>query len=279
MYYKSNFTGQQLDEAVSLVLNGNVGSSSNNAVEVLTVLVPSKNTFMEDYNDSSLIEHNINVYNTLKETTKPTIVFLQELHSAKPFSQIAMRMRHLNEKGEGQNYFAFGYSVPYTSEDRYGLLAYSDDMYKLTSDGKIKMISLLGDDRYDYYYDINSAGGYYLSKANYTQHYTTTSNISSLSLVQIHKYQSGNMYITNLFGGGDDIYVDDSNIEIVNNRITSFTIPKGWNCTSFGPIDVDIKFDVDYSEGTWPVFKLHEPITLGGWAHIDMYVLRFDSLA
>lgn len=275
MYYKSNFTGQQLDEAVSLVLNGNVGGSSNNAVEVLTVLVPSKNTFMEDCNDSSLIEHNINVYNTLKETTKPTIVFLQELHDVRPFSQIAMRMRHLDEKGEGKNYFAFGYSVPYTSEDRYGLLAYSDDMYKLTSDGKIKMITLLGDNRYDYFYTWDT---YSKIVANYTQHYTSNANVPSISFVEIDVEYNNRIRLTNLFGGGTDVYVYWEYVECNNGRITSFTIPKGWTTNSFGSIDIDIKFDVDYSEGTWPVFKLHEPIKIGGWADISIYNLRFDSV-
>lgn len=277
MYYKSNFTGEQLDEALSLILNGNNGGgSSNNAVEILTVLVPSKNTFMEDCNDSSLIEHNINVYNTLKETTKPTIVFLQELHNAKPFSQIAMRMRHLDEKGEGEDYFAFGYSVPHTSEDKYGLLAYSDDMYKLTSDGKIKMISLLGDNRLDYFYTWDT---YSKIVANYTQHYTSNANVPSISFVEIEVYHSLDyIKLTNLFGGDTINYVYWENVEYNNGRITSFTIPKGWTSNSFGPIDIDIKFDVDYSEGTWPVFKLHEPIKLGGWADIDIYELRFDSL-
>ena len=275
MYYKSNFTGEQLDEALSLILNGNNGGSSNNAIEVLTVLVPSKNTFMEDCNDSSLIEHNINVYNTLKETTKPTIVFLQELHGAKPFSQIAMRMRHLDGKGEGKDYFAFGYSVPYTSEERYGLLAYSDDMYKLTSDGKIKMISLLGDTRLDYFYAWNT---YFNIVANYTQHYTSNANVPSISFVEIDVDYNDMIKLTNLFGGDTSVSVDWDYVECNNGRITSFTIPKGWNTNSFGPIDIDIKFDVDYSKGTWPVFKLHEPIKIGGWANIDIYELRFDSL-
>ena len=62
--------------------------------------------------------------------------------------------------------------------------------------------------------------------------------------------------------------------------ISSFTLKTAdYTHPAFGPMGVDLTFDVDYSKGTWPVIRLRGPVTIGGWANIDSYELRFDSLA
>lgn len=289
MSYRSNFTGSQIDEAVDKVLNGG-------NVKAVTIWVPSKETFMMDSIDSTLLEKNRESFQILKNQTEPMLIFLQELGATKPYAQVAMRMRHLNGQGEGTSFFAFGYYVPYTSEDKYGLLAYADDMFKLYDDGTIKMITLLGDKRNDYFdieYDRAEV------TANYTQHYSSSNGatVPSSSTVKVmlnslhNMSQESNPYyvkIYNLLGAGMDVKFelsDASNrVEFIKlgnkNLISSFTLKTAdYTHPAFGPMGVDLTFDVDYSKGTWPVIRLRGPVTLGGWATIDSYELRFDSLA
>lgn len=202
-------------------------------------------------------------------------------------------------------FFAFGYYVPYTSEDKYGLLAYADDMFKLYEDGHIEMITLLGDQRNDYfnmYVESNFENNF--QTANYTQHYSSSNGatIPSSSTVKVMLYPTPSMgenqftnpyYVTihNLLGAGDDIVFnliysapDDEHVEFIEfngiKRISSFTLDTAeYSHPAFGPMGVDLTFDVDYSEGTWPIIRLRGPVTLGGWANIDSYELRFDSRA
>ena len=286
--YTSNFTGPQIDEAVDKVLNGG-------NVKVVTIWVPSKETFMMDSIDSTLLEKNRESFQVLKNQTEPILIFLQELGATKPYAQVAMRMRHLNGQGEGTSFFAFGYYVPYTSEDKYGLLAYSDDMFKLYEDGHIEMIDLLGDKRSDYFdmeYDSAEV------TANYTQHYSSSNGatVPSSSTVKVMLNimpRTSNAYyvkIHNLLGAGEDVIFkvldvsSKDHIEFIKlgnkTLISSFTLNTAdYTHPAFGPMGVDLTFDVDYSEGTWPVIRLRGPVTLGGWANIDSYELRFDSRA
>jgi hypothetical protein len=234
------------------------------------------------------------------------LIFLQELGDVKPYAQVAMRMRHLNAQGEGTSFFAFGYYVPYTSEDKYGLLAYADDMFKLYEDGHIEMITLLGDERNDYfnmYVESNSKNNF--KTANYTQHYSSSNGatVPSSSTVKVlldstpddngEEPIEGNPYyviIHNLLGAGEDVSFtlrvpnNEERVEFIEfgnkNQISSFTLDTAnYSHPAFGPLGVDLTFDVDYSQGTWPVIRLRGPVTLGGWANIDSYELRFDSLA
>ena len=289
MSYRSNFTGSQIDEAVDKVLNGG-------NVKVVTIWVPSKETFMMDSIDSTLLERNRESFQVLKNQTEPMLIFLQEINANKPYAQVAMRMRHLNEQGEGTSFFAFGYYVPYTSEDKYGLLAYSDDMFKLYEGGRIEMITLLGDERSDYF-DMNN--NLEAVTANYTQHYSSSNGAtipssSTVKVMLLPTVLSGTyqyVEIRNLLGAGMDVSFtlsdtssDRDRIEYIKlgntNLISSFTLKTAdYTHPAFGPMGVDLTFDVDYSKGTWPVIRLRGPVTIGGWANIDSYELRFDSRA
>jgi hypothetical protein len=304
MSYTSNFTGAQIDTAIDKVLNGG-------NVKTVTIWVPSKETFMMDSIDSTLLEKNRESFQLLKNQTEPMLIFLQELGDVKPYAQVAMRMRHLDAQGEGTSFFAFGYYVPYTSEDKYGLLAYSDDMFKLYEDGHIKMITLLGDERNDYFdmCETSSHLNNYLT-ANYTQHYSSSNGatVPSSSTVEVMLNPNGyyidsylgsdnrgkyHVVINNLLGAGTDVnfdmLADYSNnnqppVEFIEyndkKQISSFTLDTAnYSHSAFGTLGVDLTFDVDYSEGTWPVIRLRGPVTLGGWANIDSYELRFDSRA
>lgn len=299
MSYTSNFTGPQIDEAVDKVLNGG-------NVKTVTIWVPSKETFMMDSIDSTLLEKNKESFQVLKNQTEPMLIFLQELGDVKPYAQVAMRMRHLNDLGEGTSFFAFGYYVPYTSEDKYGLLAYADDMFKLYEDGHIEMITLLGDQRNDYfnmYVESNFENNF--QTANYTQHYSSSNGatIPSSSTVKVMldstpdsaELNEGNPYyviVHNLLGVGEDVSFtirvpNTESVEFIDNisegvpsKISSFTLNTAeYSHPAFGPMGVDLTFDVDYGQGTWPVIRLRGPVTLGGWANIDSYELRFDSRA
>lgn len=287
MSYTSNFTGAQIDTAIDKVLNGG-------NVKVVTIWVPSKETFMMDSIDSTLLEKNRESFQVLKNQTEPMLIFLQELGDIKPYAQVAMRMRHLDAQGEGTSFFAFGYYVPYTSEDKYGLLAYADDMFKLYDDGHIEMITLLGDQRNDYFNVLEESR---FLTANYTQHYSSSNGAtvpSSTVKVMLNTSTVGEVYphyveIYNLLGAGEDVSFtlsvpNEEHVEFIEfgnkNQISSFTLDTAnYSHPAFGPLGVDLTFDVDYSEGTWPVIRLRGPVTLGGWANIDSYELRFDSLA
>lgn len=299
MNYTSNFTGAQIDTAIDKVLNGG-------NVKVVTIWVPSKETFMMDSIDSTLLEKNKESFQILKNQTEPMLIFLQELGDVKPYAQVAMRMRHLNGQGEGTSFFAFGYYVPYTSEDKYGLLAYADDMFKLYADGHIEMITLLGDKRNDYFnmYEYSDFKNNFQT-ANYTQHYSSSNEatVPTSSTVKVlldstpdnDELIEGNPYyviIHNLLGAGEDVAFsirvsNTEHVEFIDNiaegvpsKISSFTLNTAeYSHPAFGPLGVDLTFDVDYSQGTWPVIRLRGPVTLGGWANIDSYELRFDSRA
>ena len=70
---------------------------------------------------------------------------------------------------------------------------------------------------------------------------------------------------TNLLGGGPAVVVT---FDETNNTIT---VPKGWNSTYVGPVDVDLTFQVDFDNHTLTLMNV--PITIGGWATISKYIL------
>ena len=95
---------------------------------IITILLPNDNTFEDDVNNPELLENNKKCFMALKDQTEPLIIFLKYIGATKPLSQIALRLRHLYTKGEGTDFFAFGYPSTYSNEFIIGGLALASDM-------------------------------------------------------------------------------------------------------------------------------------------------------
>jgi hypothetical protein len=140
-------TGKSLNAALHSILDYVVdnGSSSNGSLGgALTILIPNDASWDDDNSNVELLENNAQCFATLANQTEPLLVFLKRFGATKPLAQTAMRMRHLDGDGEGTKYFAFGYPVPYTDEEKYGLLAYSEEMFAIEASGNVRRITLLG---------------------------------------------------------------------------------------------------------------------------------------
>jgi hypothetical protein len=140
-------TGKSLNAALHSILDYVVdnGSSSNGSLGgALTILIPNDASWDDDNSNVELLENNAQCFATLANQTEPLLVFLKRFGATKPLAQTAMRMRHLDGDGEGTKYFAFGYPVPYTDVEKYGLLAYSEEMFAIEASGNVRRITLLG---------------------------------------------------------------------------------------------------------------------------------------
>lgn len=96
--------------------------------------------------------------------------------------------------------------------------------------------------------------------------YNFVSSGTSLGSTKPTLSKNGNdIVFTDLLGGGPAVVVT---FDETNNTIT---VPKGWNSTYVGPVDVDLTFQVDFDNHTLTLMNV--PITVGGWANISKYIL------
>ena len=141
---KREISGQSLNAALNAILDlveqggGGFGGSA------ITVLLPKDETFDEDVINEELITNNKACFESLKNQTEPMLIFLKYLGATKPLLQVALRLRHLFERGEGERFFAFGYPATYSNEHIIGGLALASDMYMIESDGTTKKINYDG---------------------------------------------------------------------------------------------------------------------------------------
>ena len=261
---RREISGRSLNAALNAILDL-VDSKSDSGLgeSVITVLIPNDNSFDADNNNLELIANNKACFETLKNQTEPMFIFMRRLGSKKPYAQIAMRMRHLNDIGEGVDFFAFGYPVPYTNVERYGMLAYSDEMYKLNPNGTITRIDLLGND----YDPSNKLVGVY-------SHYdaSTPSMIGQTYLPEIVKKQDGLFYIKYLFGSAseDDTFTIPIQIDLESKTVTvdysDITHP------SMGPINGVVVFDIT-DENPLTLSARKASIALNEWTTVTNYTM------
>ena len=79
---KREITGAKLNTIFNSLLT--MIEEQNNDADVVTLLMPNENTFDEDNRSEILLNHNKQSFETLKNSVKPTLVYLQYLNSDKP---------------------------------------------------------------------------------------------------------------------------------------------------------------------------------------------------
>ena len=137
-------SGQSLNAALHAILDLVEEGGSGLKGGAITVLLPKDDTFDTDIESQELLENNKACFEALKNQTEPMLIFLKYLGATKPLSQVALRLRHLFERGEGDTFFAFGYPATYSNEHIIGGLALASDMYMIEADGTTKKINYDG---------------------------------------------------------------------------------------------------------------------------------------
>jgi hypothetical protein len=186
--------------------------------------------------NEELITNNKTCFDALKNQTEPMLIFLKYLGASKPLSQVALRLRHLFERGEGDTFFAFGYPSTYSNEHIIGGLALASDMYMIESDGTTKKIN------YDGYPNVpispNKLAREYHVKAD------KVAGVLGSSNARIEFVSDDVVTIYNVTGFSGD------NREgcIFDKDAKTITILKGWASTGFGHIETDIVFHIENDE-------------------------------
>ena len=268
---RKEISGKTLNVALNAILDligeggGGFGGSA------ITVLLPRNDHFKEDVVNAELIANNKKCFEALKNQTKPMLIFLQNLGSSKPFSQVALRLRHLHTVGEGTNFFAFGYPATYSNEHIIGGLAMASDMYAIYEDGTTKKIDYDG-------IDVNlDVMDFLCGVYNHSATSTGGATLGSMYLPKIYKsLTAGKTYISNLFGANSE-NVPGTNYEGPTAEVeyykdsNTLVVKGGWTHNMLGPIEDDIVFNVDLQTGT--LTTAEETITVAGWATITGYTL------
>lgn len=259
---KREISGQSLNAALNAILDLiSEGEGKGFGGSAITVLLPKDETFDEDCQNTELLANNKACFEALKNQTEPLLIFLKPLGASKPFSQVALRLRHLYTIGEGDSFFAFGYPSTYSSDDVIGGIALASDMYMIESDGTTKKIDYNG-------LDVNiNVLDTLLGAYNHSAVNLNGATLGSAYLPNIIREEDV-YYIESLFGSGGK----GVRAECYYNKETNELIVKGgWTHPLFGEITDDIAFNVNLS--TMEFTTVNETINLGGWANIEGYKL------
>ena len=203
-------SGQSLNAALHAILDLVEEGGSGLKGGAITVLLPKDDTFDTDNESQELLENNKACFEALKNQTEPMLIFLKYLGATKPLSQVALRLRHLFERGEGDTFFAFGYPATYSNEHIIGGLALASDMYRLDADGHITKIN----------YDGTNArlSVMELLVGAYNQSATDTSGATLGNLYLPRIYTENEVYkIESLFGSSSSGVVADLEYDNANN--------------------------------------------------------------
>lgn len=229
-------SGQSLNAALHAILDLVEEGGSGLKGGAITVLLPKDDTFDTDNESQELLENNKACFEALKNQTEPMLIFLKYLGATKPLSQVALRLRHLFERGEGDTFFAFGYPATYSNEHIIGGLALASDMYMIEADGTTKKIN------YDGYPNIpitpDKLSREYHVKADAVAGVLGSSNarieFTSDTLVTIYN-------VTGFSG-------DNRSDCVFNKDARTITIPSGWVSSGFGRVDTEIVFHITNDE-------------------------------
>lgn len=229
-------SGQSLNAALHAILDLVEEGGSGLKGGAITVLLPKDDTFDTDIESQELLENNKACFEALKNQTEPMLIFLKYLGATKPLSQVALRLRHLFERGEGDTFFAFGYPATYSNEHIIGGLALASDMYMIEADGTTKKIN------YDGYPNVpitpDKLSREYHVKADAVAGVLGSSNarieFTSDTLVTIYN-------VTGFSG-------DNRSDCVFNKDARTITIPSGWVSSGFGRVDTEIVFHITNDE-------------------------------
>ena len=247
-------TGNSLNAAlmaiVDVIENGGTGNNGGTGSlgGALTILIPNNDSWDVDNTSVELLENNAQCFAALINQTEPLLVFLKKLGATKPFAQTSMRMRHLDANGEGKKYFAFGYPVPYTDEDRYGLLAYSDEMFAIEPSGSVRRITLTGKEygtNADIFWEYDANSLDYINGL-YTKSSSNTEVTIGKNDVEILNYDGETITIKGLFDSG--IINDLVNVPVVDGKVIIDSIVAGGNelnTALLGPVQIPIELNIE----------------------------------
>ena len=252
--------------------------SGDSALKCITILIPREDTFNLDNTDVDLLTNNKKCFDSLINQTGPVLIFMRRLGDTKPYAQYVMRMRHLDDIGEGTSFFAFGYYVPYTSKDNYGLLAYSDEMYKLISDGSIERINLLGEPYGSSV--IFPPEPIELTKealvGTYNHRDESVPSMLGLTYLPEIYMDKGNLMMRYPLGSA----IEDVNCRtqvVLNIEDKTLTIEGGYTHPTIGPIDKAITMAIDTTSGNIQMTAMDSVITLNDWTTLTNYVMEKNS--
>lgn len=234
---KREISGQSLNAALNAILDLiSEGEGKGFGGSAITVLLPKDETFYEDCQNAELLANNKACFEALLGQTEPMIIFLKYLGATKPLSQIALRLRHLYTRGEGETFFAFGYPATYSNDTIIGGLALASDMYMIEADGSTKKIN------YDGYPNApitpTMLAREYHVKADKVPGVLGSSNarieFTSDTLVTIYN-------VTGYSG-------DNRNDCVFDKDAKTITILSGWVSSGFGRVETDIVFHIGYND-------------------------------
>lgn len=230
-------SGKSLNAALNAILDlveqGGGGGFGGSAI---TVLLPKDESYDEDCQNAELIANNKACFEALKNQTEPMLIFLKYLGATKPLSQVALRLRHLFERGEGETFFAFGYPATYSNEHIIGGLALASDMYMIEENGATNKIN------YDGYPNVpitpEKLSREYHVKAD------KVAGVLGSSNARIEFTSDTDVTIYNVTGFSGD----NRNDCIFNKEAKTITLPSGWVSSGFGRVDTEIVFHITNDE-------------------------------
>lgn len=233
---KREISGSSLNAALNAILDLVEQGGRGFGGSSITVLLPNDTTFDEDCQNAVLLANNKACFEALKNQTEPMLIFLKYLGAAKPLSQVALRLRHLFQQGEGETFFAFGYPATYSNEHIIGGFALASDMYMIEANGTTKKIN------YEGYPNVpvtpNKLAREYHVKADKVAGVIGSSN----AIIEFTSDTEVIIYNVTGFSG------DNRNDCVFNKDAKTITIPSGWVSTGFGRVDTEIVFQISNDE-------------------------------
>lgn len=267
---KREISGKSLNAALNAILDLVDSKDDGSAV---TILIPDESNWEADNGNADLIANNISCFDALNNQTEPMLIFLKRFGAEKPYAQSAMRMRHLNDKGEGTSFFAFGYPSVYTDKDKFGLLAYSDEMYKLNPNGTIVRINLLGDPYgTPIVFPIELTKEAIIGTYNHTDE-SVPSMLGQTYLPEIY-LDGNNLMMRYPFGSATESDCKTNVLLDIEQKV--LIIQGGYSHPTLGPIEKAVTMSIDTSKG-YVEMTSDEALSLNDWTTVTNYKMTKKS--
>lgn len=231
---KREISGSSLNAALNAILDlVEEGGGSGFGGSAITVILPNDATFDFDNTNEELLENNRVCFEALSNQTEPMLIFMRYLGATRPLAQTAIRLRNLYVIGEGVDFFAFSYPMPYVIDGGIEVFALSSDKFKLNADGRIEKIDFRGYPVYTAEQMKNILSREYHIHADYVAGVLGSSN------PRIEFTSDTDVIIYNATG-----YSGDNAVGVFDPTTQRITIARGWTSTGFGPVATDIVLEI-----------------------------------
>ena len=212
-------------------------NTNSGATKAITILIPHNQTFDLNNTDEELLTNNKACFQALANQTEPMLVFMRYLGEAAPFAQTAVRLRNLHVVGEGVDFFAFSYPMPFTVNG-VEVFALSSDKFKLNPDGTIDKIDFNGNVVF-----VESQLKYMLP-GEYGLSADSVPGVFGSTDPRLEFGDSNNVTIYNATG-----YSGDNITGVFDPKTNTITVAGGWTSNGFGPIENDIVLHITNQNG------------------------------